>query len=104
MSMAETLLQQLRGKRFSVMTGAHTFSGSANALSFRLPPCRDRINGVHIAYQPNDLYTVEFLRLRASEREVVKTVEDIGSENLCRIFTETTGLYLHLGTMGIAIS
>jgi hypothetical protein len=94
---AETILQQLGGhRRFYLMTGASNFTGSANALSFQLPRCRDGINGLRIVLE-RDLYTLEFLRLRSSDRVVVKSVEQVGEDDLCRVFTKTTGLHTDLG-------
>jgi len=93
---AETILEQLGGQRFCVMTGASNFIGSPDALSFRLPRCRDGINGVRIVWE-QDLYTLEFVRLRSHERLIVKAVERVGADDLCRVFTETTGLHTNLG-------
>jgi hypothetical protein len=96
---AETIFKQLGGRRFSVTTGATDFTGSPVALSFRLPGgCPKGINGVRIAYD-QDLYAIEFWRLaeRFDDRVLVQKSEDIGADDLCRIFTEATGLETDLG-------
>ena len=81
------------------MTGATDITGSSDALSFRLPRAgRNGINGVRIACE-RDLYTIEFWRLtrRFDERVLVEKSEDIGVEDLCRVFAETTGLEIAWG-------
>jgi hypothetical protein len=96
---AEKILKQLGGRRFCVMTGATDFVGSPDALSFRLPGgCLNGINGVRIAHD-RDLYAIEFWRLadRFEDRVLVQKSEDIGVEDLCRVFTEATGLETDLG-------
>jgi hypothetical protein len=48
---AETILEQLGGKRFIVMTGAKHFAADGNALRFRLPSnfAKSGINAVTIS-------------------------------------------------------
>lgn len=96
---AETILNHLGGRRFCLTSGATDFTGSADALSFRLPrPAQNGINGVRIACE-RDLYTIEFWRLaeRFDNRVLVQKSEDIGVDDLCRVFAETTGVEVDLG-------
>lgn len=91
---AETIFRQLGGRRFCATTGTTDFTGSPEALSFTLPGgARNGINGVRIALD-RDLYTIEFWRLaeRFDNRVLVQKSEDIGIDDLCRVFTEATGL------------
>jgi hypothetical protein len=102
---AEEILQQLGGARFRVMTGANRFVGSANSLSFQLPPgSRDRINGVYIVRE-HSLHTVEFLRVQMSpyRRHVVRKAEAVCAEDLPLLFTEVTGLEVDLGANVVLI-
>ena len=61
MTIAKTILQQLGGNKFVVMTGAKSLCGGENYLSFRIPGTmtRDRINYVKITLNSMDLYDVE---------------------------------------------
>lgn len=104
MTVAKTILEQLGGNKFIVMTGAKKFVGSPNSLTFRLPGargfCKDNINSVQVTLDPNDTYTVAFARVRGSDIKVISMVRDVYCEQLQEIFTEQTGLLTSLGTMG----
>ena len=93
---AKTILSQLGGNRFSAMTGAKNFVGSADSLSFTLPGgggfCRDGINVVRVVLTPADLYDVEFIRRRGSKIKTVKKVEAIFFDQLRPTFEQATGL------------
>lgn len=103
MNVAETILQQLGGRRFIVMTGAKNFlsHGAENALSFRLPGImtKRRINFVKITLV-NDLYNIVFGQIRGTTYTVIDTVEGVYVDNLREVFTDKTGLDTSLGTMG----
>jgi hypothetical protein len=104
-TVANTILEQLGGGRFRVMTGANNFIASDDyTLTFRLPGTKnfvkDRINVVRIKLEPTDTYTVAFSRLYGPTMTTIREVEDVGVENLREIFTSVTGLETSLGTMG----
>jgi hypothetical protein len=100
---ARTILHQLGGRKFMVMTGAHTFVSTRKGLKFSLPGGGGRvkvgINLVTIELLPLDLYRVTFSRVRASTivrvDEVMK-YEQVLAERLQDVFTEATGLRTHL--------
>lgn len=104
MEVAETILQQLGGRKFEVMTGARNFVGSATGLSFRLPGsggfCKNGINVVRIELEPSDTYTVTFLRMRKSQGIPCATFtsihHDIYFDALRSLFTRETGLAVSL--------
>lgn len=101
MTVANTILAQLGGRRFITMTGATSFSGSANALGFRVPSrmTKNRISGVRITLDPNDTYTVKFLAQRRAPSFEVYTVAEhsmIYADQLETIFSTETGLATHL--------
>jgi len=52
LTVANTILEQLGGRKFIAMTGARNFVGDFSGLSFRLPGaggyCKDSINCVKI--------------------------------------------------------
>lgn len=94
MHVAQTILQQLGGKRFALMTGAKDFVASPDALSFRLPRCpKNGANKCRITLTPADLYTVEFFTVRGTEFKHRGTREDIYADQLQDVFTDATGLH-----------
>ena len=96
LTVANTILAQLGGGRFTVMTGAKNYLGSANSLSFRLPGsggfCKDGINAVRIVLEASDTYTVTFSRVHGSKVTEVATVDGVYEDTLRTVFTEHTGL------------
>ncbi len=100
MTVANTILEQLGGRRFVVMTGCRDFVGSENALKFRIPKAKDGINCCEIKLEPSDTYTVRFVRVgdrRTGYRVTEKSVhEDIYNDSLVELFERVTGLYTHL--------
>lgn len=99
-TVALTILAQLGGNRFRVMTGANLMTSTEKSLGFRIPAAKNRINYVRITLDGNDLYKVEFLAIRSGSVKTVSTVEGVGVENLRDVFTEATGLHTSLGTLG----
>jgi hypothetical protein len=100
LEVAQTILQQLGGRRFLTMTGARNLSGSANSLSFKLPRAQRKITHVIITLTPADTYMMEFLNCRTTPkrliRETVASHTDVYAEDLDGIFTSETGLYTRL--------
>ena len=103
LTVAETILQQLGGRRFTVMTGASNIAGSEDSLSFRLPGgggfCKDGINVVRITLNSMDLYDVVYMRVRGSKVTTVEEVNDLYFDSLTDSFERVTGLRTSLGTM-----
>lgn len=101
MTVANTILAQLGGNRFIAMTGACSFSGSADELTFRLPT-RGKMRAVKIKLEPSDTYTFRVVESRGSMAkgnfEIVETskAEDVYCDMLEEVFTEATGLYTSL--------
>lgn len=95
---AQTILQQLGGRRFIVMTGAKNFTGGEQTLSFKVPSntTKGRISHVRITLNACDLYDVEYLSIRGTTIKTVSTDEGIYCDRLQAAFTETTGLHTHL--------
>ena len=93
---AQTILAQLGGRRFTVMTGAKLLVDLGNGLQFKLPSTRDfvrdGINCVRVILEASDTYTVEFYK----SSKLISTHADVYAENLRDVFTATTGLYTSL--------
>jgi hypothetical protein len=94
MTIANTILQQLGGRRFSMMTGARGFVASSDSLSFRVPGTmtRNRINYVKITLTPSDTYTVIFMVIRGTTIKEASRHEDVYCDSLCELFRNVTGL------------
>lgn len=98
MQVAKTILEQLGGTRFAVMTGAKNFVGGNDSLAFRLPSnfAKDGINTVRVTLDPSDTYTVEFLRIRGTKLTIVATEDMVYCDALRSTFTRVTGLQVSL--------
>lgn len=101
MGVAKTILQQLGGHRFIMMTGAKNLTGHADALTFKLPRAgKNGANYVKIALDPSDTYNVEFWFVRGLSMTFKGSFTDIYNDHLRDLFTRETGLDTSLGTMG----
>ena len=105
MSIADTILQQLGGNRFVVMTGAKNLAPDGDrSLIFQLPRrmAKDGINVVRITLDPSDTYTMEFVKMadaRGGYRmTTVHKVSGVYANQLQDIFESRTGLATSLGT------
>lgn len=97
---AQTILAQLGGRRFQMMTGAKHFLSieDGNGLQFKLPShiAKDGINCVRIVLNLRDTYDVEYSSVRGITYKVKKLSEDLYWDMLATDFTDTTGLYTSL--------
>jgi hypothetical protein len=57
LTMARTALAQLGGERFVMMTGATSFIGSADSLTFKLGGNPKRVTHVRVTLTPDGLMT-----------------------------------------------
>lgn len=99
MTVSRTILQQLGGHRFLVMTGAKNLVGADKYLTMRLPrgAAKDAITGVKIELTPLDTYDIEFYKFtRAHDLIVVSRATDIYADSLQEVFTRYTGLNTRL--------
>jgi hypothetical protein len=92
MQVANTILKQLGGNKFRIMTGAKLFIGSENSVSFKIGQNCHHINAVRVVFDPSDTYTMEFYR----GKKLVQTCSDVYCDQLQSIFTEVTGLRTRL--------
>jgi hypothetical protein len=100
LTVATTILAQLGGNHFRVMTGAKNFIGGENDLSFRLPGsgfAKDGINHVRITLTPLDLYDIEFSRVRGRSVKMLHRETGIYFDQLREVFRLHTGLHTSLG-------
>ena len=93
---ADITLKQLGGNKFIAMTGAKQFSFGKQGLGFRIGKNSKSINYVRVDLKSNDLYDMEFIRIRGTKIKVVKKVTGVYNDQLQKIFTKHTGLYTRL--------
>ena len=96
-SQAKTLLRQLGGNKFIMMTGAKQMSIGKNGLMMKIG--RNSKSITHVAIdldRGKDLYTMKFIRVRKGIPKVVKKYDSIYADNLNNIFEKETGLYTRL--------
>ena len=102
MSVGQTILAQLGGRRFVAMTGARNLCTDGTMLHFSLPGggfAKDGINKVRIELDPSDTYTVRFYKIGRAPRgsvEVVYECEGVYEDMLREMFEERTGLRVSL--------
>jgi len=98
MTIALTILEQLGGNKFKVMTGAKDFVSHGTSLTFRLPAkfAKNKSNYVTITLTPDDLYRMEFCFYRAMNLRTISKHEGLYADMLQSVFTEQTGLDTHL--------
>jgi hypothetical protein len=97
LKVAETILEQLGGNKFALMTGAKNFSGGEDYLSFGLSRNPSKVSHVIIKYDhANDLYGMKFLNVRGIDIKEVRVIEGLYFDQLQDLFSEVTGLYTHL--------
>ncbi len=96
MTVAKTILEQLGGHMFIVMTGSKNFVGSETGLSFKVGRNSKGITHVRINLNAMDTYDVEFLKIRKLDPKVAAYREGIYFDQLQSLFTEETGLYTRL--------
>lgn len=102
---AETILQQLGGNKFIVMTGAKNFikSNNGNTLGFKLPKnAKDGINYVEVTLAPTDTYILNFRKVAVNRKtgevtnKMVRAYPMVYADQLREIFTRVTGLHTSL--------
>ena len=89
-------LKQLGGNKFIAMTGAKNFAVGPKGMGFKIGRNSKSINYVRIDLKSNDLYDMEFIRLRKSQIKVVKRVTGVYNDQLQKMFTKYTGMYTSL--------
>ena len=107
---ANTILNQLGGGRFIVMTGSKDMIAIENGLRMSLAKNGSKANGLEITLNGADLYDMKFYRYtpwRFSTRggkfteypekiTTVKEYNDVYFDQLQELFTNVTGLYTRL--------
>lgn len=97
---AQTILEQIGGRRFAVMTGSKNFTDLGNGLLMSLAKNTTSANRLEIIYdEVTDLYNMRFYRKTFSKKTFESKTKDIAKyegvyfDMLEYIFTEETGPY-----------
>ena len=97
MTIARTILDQLGGNKFRVMTGAKNFLDHGDALSMRLGRNSSNSNHLTIRLNSMDLYDVRFSKwTKKFEEKSVKEYNDVYADSLVEVFESHTGMYTKL--------
>ena len=97
MRVAKTILEQLGGNKFRMMTGAKNLAGDENSLSMRIGRNSTNSNYLKITLNSWDLYDMKFCKLtRKFEEKSIKEYKNIHDEHLRLMFTKHTGMYTKL--------
>lgn len=97
---ATICLQQLTGRNnpintLKAMLGAKVSLCSDGKIAFSFKMCR-KANVCRIALNGNDLYDIEFYRLRKFQEEKVQVFNDVYAEDMKSLFENFTGLRVSL--------
>lgn len=100
LQVANTILAQLGGRRFIVMTGARDFIGGDNYFMFSLPKgfAKDGINKIRITLDWTDTYIFEALKVFPGPElkfDTIQKLDYVYADDLEDIFTSITGLDTH---------
>ena len=98
-NVANEILAQLGGRRFSAMTGAKNFVGSDTYLQFDLPRgCANKASKCRVTLDANDTYSVTFYKWNARKLEMTTLGETVGvyCDSLRAVFTSATGMLTSL--------
>lgn len=97
MQVAQTILNQLGGNKFVVMTGSKNFLASENFLRMNLTKNKAKAKWLKITLNGNDLYTMDFFTADKNHNIISKVkFEDVYFDQLQNLFTQATGLYTSL--------
>jgi len=99
----ETILEQMGGNKFMVMTGARPVVHGPHMLTFKLPTNQSKANYLDVIHNPGkDLYTMTFRRVsnRGMDSKNLVEYDDVYADQLQPMFEKVTGMYTTMGTMG----
>ena len=95
-AVANTIFQQIGGRRMSAMTGAKNFAFDKDgSLSFAFPRSAG-VNRCRIELMPTDTYKMTFSLVHGKNYTVKHVVEDVYCDQLEAIFESKTGLFTSL--------
>lgn len=91
----QTIINQLGGKMFALMTGATFMSNGENQLIVKFKGSKVA-NIMYITLDADDTYSVSFAKYRGMNIKTIKEVSGVYADMLRKLFTDTTALYTSL--------
>ena len=97
MSVAKTILEQLGGNKFRMMTGAKNFMGFENGLVMKIGRNSSNSNYLKITLNSMDTYDMEFAKVtRMGEKKSVTEYNNVYNDSMVEVFEKHTGMYTKL--------
>jgi hypothetical protein len=97
MSVAKTILEQLGGNKFRMMTGAKNFMSFAEGLVMKIGRNSSNSNYLKITLNSMDLYDMEFAKVtKMGEKKSVTEYKNVYNDLMRGTFTAHTGMYTSL--------
>ena len=97
MSVAKTILEQLGGNKFRMMTGAKNFMGFTEGLVMKIGRNSSNSNYLKITLNSMDLYDMEFAKVsRMGEKKSITEYNNIYNDSMVEVFEKHTGMYTKL--------
>ena len=97
MSVAKTILEQLGGNQFCMMTGAKNLIDCGDALAMKIGRNKTSSNYLKITLNLMDLYDVRFSRVSLTNGEKsVTEYNNVYNDSLVEVFEKHTGMYTSL--------
>lgn len=99
---AATIIQQMGGNMFRMMTGAKDFvalnetENQAGGVQFGIGKNAKGINKVVVRLTWMDTYEVDFLKIRKMEVKKIVEAKDVYCDTLRPLFEDATGMYTSL--------
>ena len=97
MSVGDTILEQLGGRMFTLLTGAKNLHAGANLLSMRLGKGPNGITHVTIVLNAYDTYDIQYLSIVGTRPPIIKAEsKGVYCDQLKEDFERHTGLLVRL--------
>ena len=97
MQIAQTILEQLGGRQFLMMTGSTNLTAIDKGLGMLIKRNKSGANVFRVILDEGaDLYDVEFVKSSPARYDMIKRIEGVYCDMLQDIFEEETGLYVTL--------
>jgi hypothetical protein len=96
MDVANTILEQLGGRQFALLTGSKNFLATENGLRMNVGRNAKGVNVLEVRLEPTDTYTVVAYRRAGGELIEVETSSQVYCDTLKDTFEGLTGLYTTL--------
>jgi hypothetical protein len=91
-TIARTILEQLGGGAFAVMTGAKNFTATGDGLALKVGRNEKGVTHVRVTLDASDTYTMTFLAIRAGKSRTVASAAGLYCDMIRGEFERSTGL------------